>query len=289
MRNQAGGNNQQGGRGGRGGGIDFNAMREAMEKLAKDAESDLAKILTADQRKRLAEISLQVEGATAIIDREDIAKKLNITPVQKNKLMQIKQTADQKQQELRTQAMAGFGFGGRGQGAPGGPGGPGGFGGPGGRGQGAPGGNAAPGGRGQGAPGGNGAPQGQANNGGGRGNRSGGAPGGAPGGGNAGPGGQGGPGGPGGRGNAFANMTPEERQKAGEDMRKGFEKMRDDSNKLRDQLEAAIVKSLTKRQQDAWKKMNGEKFDVDTIMSTMQFGQGGRGGPGGRGGATQVD
>ena len=86
-------------------------------------------------------------------------------------------------------------------------------------------------------------------------------------------------------------MTPEERQKAGEEMRKGFEKMRDDSNKLRDQLEAAIVKSLTKRQQDAWKKMNGEKFDVDSIMSTMQFGQG-RGGPGGfggRGGNTQGD
>jgi hypothetical protein len=69
-------------------------------------------------------------------------------------------------------------------------------------------------------------------------------------------------------------------------MRKGFEKMRDDSNKLRDQLEAAILKSLTKRQQDAWKKMIGDKFDVDSIMSTMQFG---RGGPGGRGGNTQVD
>ncbi|MFM7132130.1 MAG: hypothetical protein ACKO0V_22510, partial [bacterium] len=111
LRNQGGNNDQQGGRGGRGGGIDFNAMRGMMEKMAKDAESDLAKILTADQRKRLAEIALQVEGATAILDREDIAKKLNITPVQKNKLMQIKQQADQKQQDLRSQAMAGFGFG----------------------------------------------------------------------------------------------------------------------------------------------------------------------------------
>jgi hypothetical protein len=46
------------------------------------------------------------------------------------------------------------------------------------------------------------------------------------------------------------------------------------------------LKSLTKRQQDAWKKMIGDKFDVDSIMSTMQFG---RGGPGGRGGNTQVD
>ena len=93
--------------------------------------------------------------------------------------------------------------------------------------------------------------------------------------------GQGGPGG--GRG-GFGNMTPEERTKRMEDMRKGMEKMRDDSNKLRDKLEAAIMKVLTKRQEEAYKKMTGEKFDVDSIMATMQQGGPGGGGRGGRGG-----
>ena len=77
-------------------------------------------------------------------------------------------------------------------------------------------------------------------------------------------------------------MTQEERTKRMEEMRKGFDKMRTDSNKLRDKAEAAIMKVLTKRQEEAYKKMTGEKFDVDSIMSTMQMG--GPGGPGGFGG-----
>ena len=78
-------------------------------------------------------------------------------------------------------------------------------------------------------------------------------------------------------------MTQEERTKRMEEMRKGFEKMREDSNKVRDKTEAAIMKVLTKRQEEAYKKMTGEEFDIDSIMTTMQ--QGGPGGPGGgRGG-----
>ena len=260
MRNQAqqkqGGQQGQagqqggGGRGGRGGGIDFTAMRQMGEQMAKDAEAGINKILTAAQKKRLAEIALQVEGPMVIMEREDIAKKLNITPPQRLKLTQVKAQSEQAQEQIRGQMgqIFGGGPGGPGAGGPGAGGGQGG--GRGGRGNQA----------GQGAqqPGGN-------NNGGGQG------------GGAAQPG-QGGPGG--GRG-GFGNMTPEERTKRMEDMRKGMEKMRDDSNKLRDKLEAAIMKVLTKRQEEAYKKMTGEKFDVDSIMATMQ--QGGPGGPGGGG------
>lgn len=271
MRNQAqrgqqgqqGQQGQPGGRGGRGG-FDFTAMRDAMEKLAKESETELSKILTADQRKRLAEIALQVEGPVAILNREDIAKRLNLQQQQITKMNQVKQQADQKQQEMRTQMMASMGFGGRG--GPGGPGG-GGFG----RGGAQPGQAGAPNQPQQGGRG--GAFQGQPQQGG----RGGAQPGQA-----------GAPNQPqqGGRGGA-PNMTAEERQKRADDMRKSFDQMREQSAKLRDQLDAAILKLLTKRQADAFKKMNGEKFDVDSIMETMQMGQGGPG-RGGRG-PTSVD
>lgn len=236
MRNQAqqgqqGQQGQPGGRGGRGG-FDFTAIRDAMEKLAKESETELSKILTADQRKRLAEIALQVEGPIAILNRQDIAKRLNLQQQQITKMNQVKQQADQKQQEMRTQMMASMGFGGRG--GPGGPGG-GGFG------------------RGGAQPGQAGAPNQPQQ---------------------------------GGRGGA-PNMTAEERQKRTDEMRKSFDEMREQSTKLRDQLDAAILKLLTKRQADAFKKMNGEKFDIDSIMETMQMGQGGPG-RGGRG-PTSVD
>lgn len=250
MRNQGqrGQNNQQGGRGG----FDFTAMRDAMQKMATDAESDLAKILTADQRQRLAEIALQVEGPTAILNRADIGKKLNLQNQQITKMTQVKQLADQKQQELRTQMMASMGFG---RGGPGG--GPGGPGGP-------AGGNAGGFGRGRGGnqPGGNqpNQPNQQANQG--RPNQ----------------GQQPAPG---------AAMTDAERQKRRDEMTKNMEKVREQTEKLNEQLDAAILKLLTKRQSDAFKKMNGEKFDVDSIMETMP--QMGRGGPGGGRPATSVD
>lgn len=232
---------QGGGRGGRGGGMDFTAMRQMGEQMAKDAEAGINKILTAAQKKRLAEIGLQVEGPMAILEREDIAKKLNITPPQKIKLAQVKTQSEQSQQQLRGQMGQMFGMG---RGGPGG------------------GGGQPP----QG--GGRGGQQGQQAQ---PGSNNGGAVQGGPGG-----GGRGGPGG-------FGNMTQEERTKRMEEMRKGFEKMREDSNKVRDKTEAAIMKVLTKRQEEAYKKMTGEEFDVDSIMATMQQGGPG-GGRGGRGG-----
>jgi Spy/CpxP family protein refolding chaperone len=244
------GQQNQGGRGG----FDFTAIRTAMEKMNSEAESAYAKILTADQRKRLAEIALQVEGPMAIINRTDIAKKLNLQQQQLSRMNQVKQAADKKQQEMRTQMMTAMGFGRGGQ--------------PGGRG-------GAPGQAGGGQPGGRGGAPGQA--GGGQPGGRGGAP------------GQAGGGQPGGRGGfANNNMTAEERQKRADEMRQSMEKMREQSEKLNKDLEAAILKLLTKRQSDAFKKMNGEKFDVDSIAETMNFGRGGPGGRGGRG-PTSVD
>ncbi len=254
MRDQAqqkgGDQGGRGGRGGRGGGFDFTAMREMGEKMAKDAEAGIKKILTAEQSKRLAEIGLQVEGPIAIFEREDLTKRLNITAQQKQAYAKIKAQLDANQQEMRNQMAQAFGFG-RGPGGPGGPAGPGG-----------------PGGFGQG---------------GGRGGRGADA--------NQGPGGRGGRGGqaqPGGDAQGAGgaqgdrpdprNMSQEERTKFQEEMRKNFEKIREDQNALRDKADAAFVKLLTKRQSEAYKKMIGKEFDVDSVVSSMQMPQGPQGG-----------
>lgn len=264
MRDQAqqkgGGGRGQGGRGGQGGpggGFDFNAMREMGEKMAKDAEAGINKILTADQRKRLAEIAIQVDGPIGIYEREDLSKKLNITAQQKQAYAKIKAQLDANQQEMRSQMAQAFGFGG-GRGPGGGPGGPGG-------------GRGARGGQGGGAD----ANQGQQAQGG-RGARGGQ-------GGQQGDNGQAGDAQQGGRPDP-RNMSQEERAKFQDEMRKNFEKMRDDQNKLRDKADAALIKLLTKRQTEAYKKMIGKEFDVDSIMTSMQMqpgqqGGGRRGGP----------
>ncbi len=263
MRDQAqqkggGGRGQGGGgrgQGGPGGGFDFNAMREMGEKMAKEAEEGINKILTAEQRKRLAEIAIQVDGPIGIYEREDLSKKLNITAQQKQAYAKIKAQLDANQQEMRNQMAQAFGFGGGGGPGGGGPGG----------------GRGARGGQNGGAD----ANQGQQAQ--------------------AGRGGRGGQGGqPGGNGQAAdaqqggrpdpRNMSQEERTKFQEEMRKNFEKVRDEQNKFRDKADAALIKLLTKRQTEAYKKMIGKEFDVDSIMTSMQMqpgqqGGGRRGGP----------
>ena len=239
---QQGGQAAQGGRGGRGGpggGFDFNAMRQLGEKLAKDAEAGLNKILTAEQRKRLAEIGLQVEGPTAIYERPDLTKRMNITQQQKNAYAKIKAQVDANRQEMMGQMAQAFGFG---RGGP----------------QGGPGG-----GQGQQQGGRGGAPPAQTQAGG-----RGGQPGQAQ---------QGQQGQQGGRPD-FRNMSPEERTKMMEEARKNMEKVREESNILQDKADAAALKLLTKRQSEAYKKMIGKEFDVDSIAESLQAQrqQGGR-------------
>lgn len=234
-----GGQANQGGRGGRGG-FDPNAFRQIGEKLAKEAEAGLKKILTPEQSKRLAEIGVQVEGPIAIFEREEFSKRLNITAQQKQAYAKIKAQIDANQQEMRNQMAQAFGFGGRGQGGPGG-----GFGGQ----RGGQGGAVAPQGGGRGGRGGQ---TQQADNA--QGNRP-----------------------------DPRNMSQEERARAQEEMRKNFEKMRDQQNAFRDKADAALLKLLTKRQSEAYKKMTGKPFDVDSIMASMRMPQGPQGG-GRRGG-----
>lgn len=252
--------NAQGGQGGRGGrgGFDpaaMTAMRELGEKLAKDGEGAIKKILTAEQYKRINEIALQVEGPSGIFERPDLSKKLNITQQQFQAHAKLKSQVDANRRQIFEQSGLGFG-------------GPGGFGG--GPGGGGPGRGQA----GQPAQGGAQAQQAQ----GGRGTRGGQA------GGNAQPGGaaQGGNAQQGGRPDP-RNMSQEERTKFNEERAKSFEKMRDETNKLRDKADAAMIKLLTKRQTEAYKKMIGKEFDVDSVMTTMQGPQGAqrgrRGGP----------
>jgi len=73
-------------------------------------------------------------------------------------------------------------------------------------------------------------------------------------------------------------MSQEERAKFQEEMRKNFEKIREDQNALRDKADAAFVKLLTKRQTEAYKKMIGKEFDVDSVTTSMQMPQGQQGG-----------
>jgi hypothetical protein len=247
----------QGGQGGRGnrGGFDPAAMSELFDKLAKEGEVAYKKILTSEQFKRINEIALQVEGPSGIFERPDLSKKLNITQQQFQAHAKLKSQVDANRRQIFEQSGLGFG-------------GPGGFGG--GPGGGGPGRGQA----GQTAQGGAQAQQAQ----GGRGTRGGQA------GGNAQPGGgaQGGNAQQGGRPDP-RNMSQEERTKFNEERAKSLEKMRDETNKLRDKADAAMIKLLTKRQTEAYKKMIGKEFDVDSVMTTMQGPQGAqrgrRGGP----------
>jgi Spy/CpxP family protein refolding chaperone len=69
----------------RGGGQDFRAAREEMEKLNQEASTKLAEVLDENQNKRLMGITIQVNGASALTEPA-IAKELNITDEQKEEL-----------------------------------------------------------------------------------------------------------------------------------------------------------------------------------------------------------
>ena len=68
-----------------GGGSDFNAMREKMQKLNDDADAKLTKKLDDGQRQRLMEIYVQVNGTSALADKE-VAKALEISDEQQKAL-----------------------------------------------------------------------------------------------------------------------------------------------------------------------------------------------------------
>jgi Spy/CpxP family protein refolding chaperone len=59
---------------------------EEMRKLSQDASAKLAEVLDDDQEKRLRGISIQVMGAGAVVADPELAKELNVTEEQKEKL-----------------------------------------------------------------------------------------------------------------------------------------------------------------------------------------------------------
>jgi Spy/CpxP family protein refolding chaperone len=66
--------------------LDDGPEPEAMRKLSQDASAKLAEVLDDDQEKRLRGISIQVMGAGAVVADPDLAKELNVTEEQKEKL-----------------------------------------------------------------------------------------------------------------------------------------------------------------------------------------------------------
>lgn len=92
----------QRGQGGGGGGTDAEreARRAEMQKLMKENEAEVNKILKPEQTKRLKEIGIQMAGNRAV-QNEDVAKDLGITAEQKAKFADL-QT---KQQEANRAVM----------------------------------------------------------------------------------------------------------------------------------------------------------------------------------------
>jgi hypothetical protein len=127
---------QRGGQRGPGGGRpDPEAMRQMMAAMAAESEKVVLSVLEPEQRQRLTQIGLQIEGPLAVA-RPEVAKKLNISPPKQQEIQFIMNQLDMELQQLnqsRMERMAGMFRGG-----PGGPGGPeeqlgpGGVGGPGG-------------------------------------------------------------------------------------------------------------------------------------------------------------
>jgi hypothetical protein len=70
---------------GGGGGGDFAAMREKMEKMNDEASAKLTEKLDDAQRKRLTELYVQTNGTSAIVDKE-VSEALKVTPEQAKSL-----------------------------------------------------------------------------------------------------------------------------------------------------------------------------------------------------------
>lgn len=91
---------QQAGRQGRGNGGNLTDEERAVRRQrAEEREKQIAVILTADQAKRLKEISLQVRGYAAL-DREEVAKAVGLSDEQKNSVKSIGDETAAKTREL---------------------------------------------------------------------------------------------------------------------------------------------------------------------------------------------
>ncbi|MFQ3586845.1 MAG: hypothetical protein SNJ76_04165 [Fimbriimonadaceae bacterium] len=69
---------------------DREAMQAEFRRMQEETTRQVNSILTADQQKRLKEISIQMAGARAVM-REDVAKELGITADQKTRLDRLQE------------------------------------------------------------------------------------------------------------------------------------------------------------------------------------------------------
>jgi hypothetical protein len=223
-------------------------MRQAMQELQQAAEHEVARALDKNQFKRLKEIQLQVEGASAVL-RDDVAEKLEIREDQHAEIQGILNETNAARRQIMAknfQFMRSLMPNQPGGGIPPGPGGQadatGGR-----RGQGT---GAAT----QGGPGGQGAP-----------------------------GGRGGRGGPGGQNRP--RFDPEAMRKMMEqpEVKAKMEETRKEQGQLREREYAMVYKAMDRRQVSTFKKMLGKPFDVESLMGAFFRGGPGRGngrGPG---------
>lgn len=103
----------EGFKGGKGGkGFDKDAFAEIREKSAKvreDSRKAIEEVLTADQKKRIKEIQLQVDGIRAF-DEEEVAAQLNLNESQKSKIKGISDDYTKDIGELFGRGKGGGGF-----------------------------------------------------------------------------------------------------------------------------------------------------------------------------------
>lgn len=99
----------------------FARMQQTQATMQAENKAALGKILTSKQANRLYQISLQLEGPTAVT-RPEVAQKLRLTEQQLMEIEQVRTGSQVAQRELFSQMRGMFGGGRGGPGAPGGPG-----------------------------------------------------------------------------------------------------------------------------------------------------------------------
>jgi Spy/CpxP family protein refolding chaperone len=72
--------------------LDDGGAEEGMQKLNEDTTARLAEVLDDSQRKRLQGVSIQAFGASAILFDSGLAKELNVSDEQKDKLREVQQS-----------------------------------------------------------------------------------------------------------------------------------------------------------------------------------------------------
>jgi Spy/CpxP family protein refolding chaperone len=77
-------------------------MAEINTKLNEEFTPQLAKLLSADQMGRLKQIQVQAQGATALTANPEVARELNLSEAQRQKLSELQAEFARRQRDLFT-------------------------------------------------------------------------------------------------------------------------------------------------------------------------------------------